>query len=231
MPFFFLPDRYYILLVIPAMLVTLWAQMRVKSTFARYSSVVLCSGLTGAQAARRILDANGLSDVRVEAVPGNLTDHYDPTQRVVRLSQDVYDRSTVAAVGMAAHETGHAVQHATGYAPLTIRNAIIPLTNIGSTISIPLVLLGFVLGWLRCQGLRPRLALSPLTAALRMRRCPAGFVYYFTGRGMHFAAFVPAGQGRFRFLNAVYGRPVVCTLDEFRRRYARLSCCFLFTVS
>ena len=89
----------------------------------------------------------------------------------------------------------------------------------------------FLLAWLRCQGLRPRLALSPLTAALRMRRCPAGFVYYFTGRGMHFAAFVPAGQGRFRFLNAVYGRPVVCTLDEFRRRYARLSCCFLFTVS
>ena len=86
----------------------------------------------------------------------------------------------------------------------------------------------FLLAWLRCQGLRPRLALSPLTAALRMRRCPAGFVYYFTGRGMHFAAFVPAGQGRFRFLNAVYGRPVVCTLDEFRRRYARLSCCFLF---
>ena len=147
MPFYFLPDRYYILLVIPAMLVALWAQMRVKSTFARYSSVGLCSGLTGAQAARRILDANGLSDVRVEAVPGNLTDHYDPTQRVVRLSQDVYYRSTVAAVGVAAHETGHAVQHATGYAPLTIRNAIIPLTNIGSTISIPLVLLGFVLGW------------------------------------------------------------------------------------
>ena len=146
MPFFFLPDRYYILLVIPAMLVALWAQMRVKSTFARYSTVPVRTGMTGAQAARFILDANGLSDVRVEAVPGSLTDHYDPTQRVVRLSQDVYARSTVAAVGVAAHETGHAVQHATGYAPLRLRNAIIPLTNIGSTISIPLVLLGFVLG-------------------------------------------------------------------------------------
>ena len=146
MPFFFLPDRYYILLVIPAMLVALWAQMRVKSTFARYSTVPVRTGLTGAQAARRILDANGLTDVRVEAVAGSLTDHYDPTQRVVRLSQDVYARSTVAAVGVAAHETGHAVQHAMGYAPLRLRNAIIPLTNIGSTISIPLVLIGFVLG-------------------------------------------------------------------------------------
>ena len=146
MPFFFLPDRYYLLLVLPAMLVALWAQMRVKSTFARYSAVGVYSGLTGAQAARRILDANGLSDVRVEEVSGSLTDHYDPAQRVVRLSRDVFGRSTVAAVGVAAHETGHAVQHARGYAPLRLRNAIIPLTNIGSTLAIPLVLLGFVLG-------------------------------------------------------------------------------------
>ncbi len=146
MPFFYLPDRYYILLVIPAMLVALWAQMRVKGTFAQYSRMGVASGLTGAQAARRILDANGLTDVRIEPVSGSLTDHYDPSARVVRLSQDVYARSTIAAVGVAAHETGHAVQHALGYAPLKLRNAIIPITNIGSTVSIPLVLIGFVMG-------------------------------------------------------------------------------------
>lgn len=147
MPFFFLPDKYYILLVIPAMLVAFWAQMRVKSTFAQYSQVAVFSGLTGAQAARRILDANGLSNVRIEMIPGNLSDHYDPSAQVVRLSQEVYARSTVAAVGVAAHETGHAIQHSVGYAPLTIRNAIIPLTNIGSGLSIPLIVLGFFLGW------------------------------------------------------------------------------------
>lgn len=146
MPFFFLPDRYYILLVIPAMLVAFWAQMRVKSAFAQYSQVAVFSGLTGAQAARRILDANGLSNVRIEMVPGSLSDHYDPSAGVVRLSQDVYAKSTVAAVGVAAHETGHAIQHAVGYAPLTLRNAIIPLTNIGSGLSIPLVLIGFFMG-------------------------------------------------------------------------------------
>lgn len=146
MPFFFLPDRYYILLVIPAMLIALWAQMRVKSAFAQYSRVTVFSGLTGAQAARRILDANGLSNVRIEMVPGNLSDHYDPSAQVVRLSQEVYAKSTVAAVGVAAHETGHAIQHAVGYAPLTLRNAIIPLTNIGSGLSIPLVLIGFFMG-------------------------------------------------------------------------------------
>lgn len=146
MPFFFLPDRYYILLVIPAMLIALWAQMRVKSAFAQYSRVTVFSGLTGAQAARRILDANGLSNVRIEMVQGNLSDHYDPSAQVVRLSQDVYAKSTVAAVGVAAHETGHAIQHAVGYAPLTLRNAIIPLTNIGSGLSIPLVLIGFFMG-------------------------------------------------------------------------------------
>lgn len=147
MPFFFWPDKYYIFLVIPAMLVAFWAQVRVKSAFAQYSQVSLFSGLTGAQAARRILDANGLSHVRIEMVPGSLSDHYDPSAQVVRLSQDVYSRSTVAAVGVAAHETGHAIQHSVGYAPLTIRNAIIPLTNIGSGLSIPLIVLGIIMSW------------------------------------------------------------------------------------
>lgn len=146
MPFFYLPDRYYILLVIPAMLIALWAQMRVKSTFAKYSREGTYGGLTGAQAARRILDANGLTDVRIEPVRGSLTDHYDPRDKVVRLSMDVYGCDTVAAVGVAAHETGHAIQHAVGYFPLQLRNAIIPVTNIGSQLSIPMVLIGYVLG-------------------------------------------------------------------------------------
>ena len=132
MPFFYLPDRYYIILVLPAMLIALWAQMRVKGTFAQFSTRSVHSGLTGAQVARRILDANGLTYVRVEQVAGSLSDHYDPRSQVVRLSQDVYGRSTVAAVGVAAHETGHAIQHAVGYAPLQLRTAIIPVTNIGS---------------------------------------------------------------------------------------------------
>ncbi len=144
MPFFYF-DTYYIILVVPAILIALWAQVRVKSTFAKYSAQPLSNGLTGAQAARRILDANGLSDVRVERQPGNLTDHYDPTQRVVRLSEGVYDRSTAAAVGVAAHETGHAVQHAEGYFPLTVRRAIIPITNFGSMLSMPLLLLGLIM--------------------------------------------------------------------------------------
>lgn len=146
MPFFYLPDRYYILLVIPAMLIALWAQMRVKSTFAKYSREGTYGGLTGAQAARRILDANGLTDVRIEPVRGSLTDHYDPRDKVVRLSMDVYGCDTVAAVGVAAHETGHAIQHAVGYFPLQLRNAIIPITNIGSHLSIPLVFIGYFLG-------------------------------------------------------------------------------------
>ena len=146
MPFFYLPDRYYILLVIPSMLIALWAQMRVKSTFAKYSREGTYGGLTGAQAARRILDANGLTDVRIEPVRGSLTDHYDPRDKVVRLSMDVYGCDTVAAVGVAAHETGHAIQHAVGYFPLQLRNAIIPITNIGSQLSIPLVFIGYFLG-------------------------------------------------------------------------------------
>lgn len=146
MPYFFLPDRYYLLLVLPAILIALWAQLQVKSTFARYSSVSVRGGLTGAEAARRILDANGLQHVAVEPVAGNLTDHYDPRTQVVRLSQDVYYRSSVAAIGVAAHETGHAIQHARNYAPLSIRTAIVPITQIGSSLSIPLVLLGYLMG-------------------------------------------------------------------------------------
>jgi len=135
----------YIVLVMPAILFSLWAQTKVNSTFSKYQRVRCYSGYTGAQIARRILDENGLSNVRVERVSGSLTDHYDPRTHVVRLSDSVYNSDSVAAVGVAAHETGHAVQHATGYGPLGLRNAIIPLTNFGSKLSMPLILLGLIL--------------------------------------------------------------------------------------
>ena len=140
-------DIYYLVLILPAMLLGLWAQARVNSTFNRYSHVRCRQGYTGSQIARRILDANGLTDVRIEGIRGNLTDHYDPTARVVRQSDSVYDSPSIAAIGVAAHEVGHAIQHANSYAPLTIRNAIIPVTNIGSKLSIPLILLGVVMSF------------------------------------------------------------------------------------
>lgn len=140
-------DIYYLVLILPAMLLGLWAQARVNSTFNRYSHVRCRQGYTGSQIARRILDANGLTDVRIEGIRGNLTDHYDPTARVVRLSDSVYDSPSIAAIGVAAHEVGHAIQHANSYAPLTIRNAIIPVTNIGSKLSIPLILLGVAMSF------------------------------------------------------------------------------------
>lgn len=140
-------DMYYLLLVLPALLVAMWAQHKVKGTFRAYSEQRVESGLTGAQAARRILDENGLEAIRIERVGGELTDHYDPQEGVIRLSASVYDRATASAVGVAAHEAGHAVQYAVGYAPIKLRSAIIPLSNIGSTLSMPLVLLGFILGF------------------------------------------------------------------------------------
>ena len=138
-------DMSYIVLVMPAILFSLWAQTKVNSTFSKYQRVRCYSGYTGSQIARRILDENGLSNVRVERVSGSLTDHYDPRTHVVRLSDSVYNSDSVAAIGVAAHETGHAVQHATGYGPLGLRNAIIPLTNFGSKLSMPLILMGLIL--------------------------------------------------------------------------------------
>lgn len=137
-------DMYYLILVIPAMLFAMWAQSSVSSAFRRYSNAP-CS-YTGAQAARRILDANGLQHVRVEEIRGELTDNFDPSVNVVHLSQSVYNRATVAAVGVAAHECGHAIQHATNYGPLTIRTAIIPVTNFGSKLSIPVFVIGLIFG-------------------------------------------------------------------------------------
>lgn len=133
-----------ILVLIPAMIFAFWAQIRVKSTFDKYAKVRNRRGLTGAEAARRVLDANGLRHVGIERVHGHLTDHYDPKANVIRLSDATYASTGIAAVGVAAHEAGHAVQHAEGYAPIKLRSAIIPLTRFGSMLAMPLFILGLV---------------------------------------------------------------------------------------
>jgi len=122
----------YILFSLPALILGLWAQSRVRSAFAKYSRVRAASGLTGAQAARKILDANGLQNVMIESVPGNLSDHYDPRSKTLRLSQNVYGTPSLAAVGVAAHEAGHAIQDKDHYAPLALRSALVPTVQIGS---------------------------------------------------------------------------------------------------
>ncbi|MEG1783151.1 MAG: zinc metallopeptidase, partial [Oscillospiraceae bacterium] len=139
-------DYYYLILVVPAMFFAMWAQGQVKSTFNTYSRVGTRSGMTGFEAARRILDANGLRNVSIERVAGELTDHYDPSVNIIRLSEKVYASSSVAAIGVAAHEAGHAVQYAQGYAPIKVRAAIIPVTQIGSKMAFPIVLLGALFG-------------------------------------------------------------------------------------
>ncbi len=145
MPYFYI-DRYYILLIVPTMLFALWAQSKVSSTFNKYSRVMSSRGYTAAEVCRQILDRNGLYHVRIEHIAGNLTDHFNPTTNVVRLSDSVYNSRSVASIGVAAHEVGHAIQYAVGYVPIKIRAAIIPVTNFGSKLSIPLILLGVVLG-------------------------------------------------------------------------------------
>lgn len=131
--------------LLPALLLSLWASSTVNSTFRRYQNQHSSRGITGSEAARRILQANGLNHVRIERVSGHLSDHYDPRAQVIRLSDSVYGSTSTAAIGVAAHEAGHAVQHATAYAPLTLRNAIIPITNIGSRLAIPIFILGLFL--------------------------------------------------------------------------------------
>jgi len=142
MPFFYF-DYWYLILVLPAVLVSLWAQIRVKSTFAKYSRQSVRSGMTGARASQYIQQANGIR-TGVEAVAGSLSDHYDPRSNTIRLSQDVYDRATVAAVGVAAHETGHALQHAEGYGPVKLRTKMVPVTNFASGLSPILIILGII---------------------------------------------------------------------------------------
>lgn len=138
-------DMTYILLVLPAVILSLWASANVKKTFKKYARQMNSRGLTGADAARRVLDANGLRDIPVECVSGELSDHYDPQARVVRLSQSVWGSSSTAAVGVACHEVGHAIQNAEGYLPVRIRQAIIPATNLGAKLSMPLLIAGLIL--------------------------------------------------------------------------------------
>jgi len=140
-------DYSYIVLVLPAVLFSLWASARVNSTFKKYSKEHNQRGLTGAQAARMVLDANGLRNVHIEKISGNLTDHYDPSTNVVRLSDSVHDSTSTAAIGVACHEVGHAIQHAENYMPVKIRTAIVPITNIGSKLSVPLIVLGLFLSY------------------------------------------------------------------------------------
>ena len=148
MPYFYAFDWTYLVFVIPCVILSLWASSNVNSTFRRYSTQYSRRRITGAQAAQRVLSANGISNVRIERVAGDLTDHFDPQANVIRLSNSVYDSTSTAAIGVACHEAGHAVQYAQNYGPIKLRAAIIPITNIGSKLAMPLILIGVLLGFL-----------------------------------------------------------------------------------
>ena len=143
---FFYYDSYYLLLVLPAILLSLFAQMKVKSTYKKYAEISSARGITAREAVEKVLAQSGVANVQIERVAGNLTDHYDPRTNVIRLSDSVYNSTSVASLGVAAHEAGHAVQYAKGYLPIKLRNTVLPAANLGSTLSVPLVLLGFILG-------------------------------------------------------------------------------------
>lgn len=144
MPFYMFYDPTYFLVLIGVVL-SLIASARVKSTFNKYSQMRNSRGMTGAQAAEQVLHGAGIYDVCIERVAGNLTDHYDPRSKVLRLSDSVYGQTSVAAVGVAAHECGHAIQHAKGYGPLKFRNVLVPVANFGAKIAWPLILIGLLI--------------------------------------------------------------------------------------
>lgn len=141
-------DWTYLYLVLPCMIFAMLASAGVNNTFNKYAKQISRRRLTGAQAAQRVLDANGVRNVRIERISGNLTDHFDPKSNVIRLSDNVFDNPSTAAIGVACHEAGHAVQYAKEYAPIKLRAAIIPITNIGSKLAMPLILLGILLNFL-----------------------------------------------------------------------------------
>ncbi|MBR0446746.1 MAG: zinc metallopeptidase [Oscillospiraceae bacterium] len=141
-------DSTYLFLVLPCIIFAMIASSRVNSTFEKYSKQLSSRGITGAQAAQEVLRASGVRNVRIEPVAGKLTDHYDPKANVIRLSENVYSSTSTAAIGVACHEAGHAVQYAENYGPIKLRSAIIPVTNIGSKLAMPLILLGLVLNFL-----------------------------------------------------------------------------------
>lgn len=143
-PYYYGFDWTYVLLVLPCLILSLWASARVNSTFQKYATQLSSRRITGAQAAQRVLQRNGVYGVRIEQISGKLTDHYDPKSNVIRLSDDVYGSCSTAAIGVACHEAGHAVQYANNYFPIHIRAAIIPITNFGSKIALPLIILGLL---------------------------------------------------------------------------------------
>ncbi len=144
MPYYYGFDWTYIVLVLPCVILSLWASANVNRTFKRYSKQFSRRGVTGAQAAAQVLSSNGVTGVRIERISGNLTDHFDPTTNVIRLSDDVYGSTSTAAIGVACHEAGHAVQYAQDYTPMRIRAAVIPATNLGSKLAMPLILIGLI---------------------------------------------------------------------------------------
>jgi len=147
MPYYYYGfDWTYVYIVLPCLLLAMFASAKVNSTFKRYSKQISARGITGHEAAMRVLRSNGVTNVSIERVAGNLTDHYDPKANVIRLSAPVYDSASTAAIGVACHEAGHAVQYAENYAPIKLRAAIIPVTNIGSKLALPLILLGVLFG-------------------------------------------------------------------------------------
>ena len=167
-------DSTYILVVIGAVICMI-ASARVKTTFNKYSAYRSMSGMTGAQAAERILHAAGIYDVRVQHVSGNLTDHYDPRNKTLNLSESVYDSPSVAAIGVAAHECGHAIQDNTEYAPLKIRGAIVPVVNIGTQLSWPMILLGVLFGGLGSPLVQIGILLFTLCVIFQLVTLPVEF--------------------------------------------------------
>lgn len=137
-------DWTYLVMVLPCVLLSLWASSNVRSTYQKYASQYSRRGVTAEQAARQVLNANGLYNVQIGRISGELTDHFDPKENIIRLSDSVYGSTSTAAIGVACHEAGHAVQHAVGYMPIQIRSAIIPITNIGSKLAMPLIILGLI---------------------------------------------------------------------------------------
>lgn len=166
-------DYWYVVLVLPAIILALVVQIKMSATYSKYSKVYSRSGVTAEEAARRILNANGLYDVTIERVSGNLTDHYDPRTNTVRLSDSVYGSNSLAAVGVAAHEVGHAIQHARDYFPMKVRSAIIPATNFGAGISPLILIIGVIFMYdpLIIAGI----ALYSLTAVFQLVTLPVEF--------------------------------------------------------
>ena len=173
MRFGLFPFDWTILLILPGFFISLWAQIKVSSTFKKYSKITTARGLSGYGAARRILDANGLSHVKIEQIRGELTDHYDPRANVIRLSESVYHATSPAAIGVAAHEAGHAIQYAQNYAPINVRAKLIKVTNIGSMLSMPLFFIGLIMAspYLTYLGI----ALYSLVAIFQLVTLPVEF--------------------------------------------------------